>query len=213
MYTHVQQLHCTGQWGQWTLLNEHVYYVAIAFKMTVSRARSLHQILPYTCAFVRGNYLDDSEGRSYGHLVIGSFIMTMCLLRYHVSCRDFCATSNHSGDSTPVEPRFGTLWLLAFPKTKFTFEREEISDHQWDSGKYDGAADGSWENSVRSRRIFFEGDWGIIVLCTMFLVSCIFFNKSLYFSYCLTGHFLDRPYMHTWQKHFCACPSLLDFSP
>ena len=25
-------------------------------------------------------------------------------------------------------------------------------------------------------------DWGIIVLCTMFLVSCIFFNKCLYFS-------------------------------
>ena len=29
----------------------------------------------------------------------------------------------------------------------------------------------------------FEGDWSVIVLCTMFLVSCIFFNKCLYFSY------------------------------
>ena len=27
-----------------------------------------------------------------------------------------------------------------------------------------------------------EGDWGVIVLCTMFLVSHIFFNKCLYFS-------------------------------
>ena len=89
----------------------------------------------------------------------------------------FGKTSNHSGDSAPPHPRFGALWLLAFPKTKITFEREEISDLQW--GKYDGAADGNWENCVRSQGVYFEGDWGVIVLCTMFLVSCIFFNKCL----------------------------------
>ena len=27
-------LHCTSQWGQWTLLSEHVYFVAVAFEMT-----------------------------------------------------------------------------------------------------------------------------------------------------------------------------------
>ena len=72
---------------------------------------------------------------------------------------------------SPLQSRFGALWLLAFPKIKITFEREENSDHQWDSGKYKGAADGDWENCVRSRGAYFEGDWGIIVLCTMFLVS------------------------------------------
>ena len=61
------------------------------------------------------------------------------------------------------------------------FEREEISDCQWDSGKYDRAADGNWENCVRSQGAYFEGDWGVTVLCTMFLVSCIFFNKCLFF--------------------------------
>ena len=40
-----------------------------------------------------------------------------------------------------------------------------------------------WENYVRSRGACFEGGWGIIVLCTMFLVSYIFFSKYLYFSY------------------------------
>ena len=35
--------------------------------------------------FLCGNYLDDSEGRSYGHLVTGSFITTMCPLMHHVS--------------------------------------------------------------------------------------------------------------------------------
>ena len=71
----------------------------------------------------------------------------------------------------PLQPRHGTLWLLVLPQTKITFEREEISDQAWDSGKYDGAADDDWENSVRSLGAYFEGDWGTIVLCTMFLVS------------------------------------------
>ena len=35
-------------------------------------------------------------------------------------------TSNHPGDSALLQPRFGTLWLLAFSKNKITFEREEI---------------------------------------------------------------------------------------
>ena len=66
-------------------------------------------------------------------------------------------------------------------KIKPPFESEEISDHQWDSGKYDGAADGDWENCVRSPGASSEGDWGIIVLCTVFLVSCVFFSKCLCF--------------------------------
>ena len=83
----------------------------------------------------------------------------------------FGKTSNHPGDSAPLQPRFGILWLLDFSKTEITFEREEISDHWWDSGKYNKAADGYWENCVRSQGAYFEGDWGVIVLCTMFLVS------------------------------------------
>ena len=37
--------------------------------------------------------------------------------------------------------------------------------------KCDRAADGDWENCVRSQGAYFEGYWGVIVLCTMFLVS------------------------------------------
>ena len=72
--------------------------------------------------------------------------------------------------------KFGALWLLAFPKTKITFEREEISDHWWDSGKYDEGADGNWENCVRSQSTYFEGDWGINVLCTFLISSSINFS-------------------------------------
>ena len=40
---------------------------------------------------------------------------------------------------------------------------------------------------------YFESHWGIIVLCTMFFVSGIFFNKCLYFSHSMAGNLLDRP--------------------
>ena len=81
----------------------------------------------------------------------------------------FGETSNHPGDSAPLQPRCGALWLLPFPKIKITFEREAISDHWWDSVNTTG--------QLRSQDAYFEGDWGVIVLWTTFLVSCIFFSK------------------------------------
>ena len=103
----------------------------------------------------------------------------------------FGKTSNHPGDSAPLQPRFGILWLLAFPKTKVTFEREEISDCWWDPGKYDRATDGDWENCVRSQGAYFEGDWGVIVPCKMLLVSCSV-TVSIFHMY-MVGYFWDRP--------------------
>ena len=107
----------------------------------------------------------------------------------------FGKTSNHPGDSVPLQPICGALRLLPFSKTNITFEREKISDCQWDSGKHDGAADGDWENCVRSQGAYFKGDWGVIVLCTMFLVTCIIFNKCLYSLYYMAGYLLDKSYM------------------
>ena len=104
----------------------------------------------------------------------------------------FGETSNHPDDTFPLQPRFGTLWLLAFAKTKITFEIEEISDCWWDSGKYDVAADGDWENCARSQGDYFEGGWGIIVLCTVLLVSA---SINVSFSQYMAGYFLDRPHM------------------
>ena len=70
----------------------------------------------------------------------------------------FGETSNHPGDAASLQPRFDTLRFLPFPKTKITFEREEILDCQRYSGKYNGAADGNWENCVRSQGAYSEGD-------------------------------------------------------
>ena len=137
-----------------------------------SRATNLHQILCWAWTFLHGNYLDDSEGSSYGKLVIGSFITTPCLLVHHVSCRVFWWNIKSPRWLSPLQPRFGSLQLLAFPKTKITFEREVISHCQWDSGKYNREADGDWENCVRytvptlkRRRSH----------CPMYTVSCILY--------------------------------------
>ena len=155
----------------------------------------MRQILHQTWTFLHRNYLDDSEGRSYGQLVTGSFITTAHPLMHHDLCRVFWWNVKSPRGLSPLQPRSGALWLLASPKTKTTFEREEISDCRSHSGKYNRAADGDWENCVRSQGAYFEGDWGVIVLCTMFLVSCIFFSKYLYFSYYMDGYLMDRPHM------------------
>ena len=117
----------------------------------------------------------DKNGCSVGQVVIGSFITkTWCPSSCITSHAEFfCKTLNHPSDSAPLQPRFGTLQLLAFPKTTITFEREEISDCRWDSGKYTGAADGEWENCVRCQGAYFEGDWETLscVQCFLYLVS------------------------------------------
>ena len=178
------------------LLSERVYCVAVTFKM-VERVEQwicirFHMKLEHSStetiqliqkATAMGNWWLAASSWPQAHSCI-------------VLCSFFCETSNRPGDSAPLLPRFGARRLLAFPKIKITFEREEIFlDHWWDSGTYHGAADGDWENCVRSQGAYFEGDWGITVLWTMFLVNCIFFKKCLYFSYYMAGYLQDRPRM------------------
>ena len=126
--------------------------------------------------------MDDTGGHSAGQQMIGSFITAMCSLMHHTSHVSVLVKHQITQVTQPhYSPDLGPWDFWIFPKTKITFEREEISDNGWDSVKYDGAADGDWENCVRSQGAYFEGDWGVVVLCTLFLVSCIFFSKCLYF--------------------------------
>ena len=152
-------------------LSEHVYYMAIAFKIT----EWVEQWICIKFCIKLEHSSAETIWMIWMAAAIGNWWLAASSQQHTCSCimshAVFCETSNHPHDSVPLQPRFGALWLLAFPKTKITFGREEISDHQWDSGKYDGAADGNWENFVRSQGAYFEGDWGVIVLCTMFLIS------------------------------------------
>ena len=128
--------------------------------------------------FLHRNYLDDLKATAVGTwwLAASSPQHSRSYITSHVEF--FGKTASYSDDSVPLQPRFGVLGLLVFPKAKITFEREEISDHQWDPEKYDGTADGDWENCVRSQGTYFEGDWGTFVISTMFLVSS---SMSLFF--------------------------------
>ena len=179
------------------LLSEHVHCAAVAFKMT-------EQVRKWICIrfciklehYSVENYLDNSEGPSYGQLVIGSFIMTMCLFKHHVACRVFWWNIKSLRWLNPLQPSFGALRLLAFPKPKTTFERKEISDCWWDSEKYNRATDGNWERTCEAQRCLLWG--GLQCHCPVYnvLVSCIF-NTCLYFSYCMAGYLLDRLYTYS----------------
>ena len=119
--------------------------------------------------YLYGNHLDDSEGCSYGQLVIGSFITTMCRLMHHVLCRVFWWNIKSprwlSPDLAPCD-----FWL--FPKLKSPLKGQNfrLLVRLGLSGKYDGTADGNWENCVRSQGASFE-DRGIIAQCFLYLVS------------------------------------------
>ena len=157
------------------LLSEHVYCVAITFKMTEgveqwicikfcfklehSAAETIHMIQKATAM---GNWwlaLHQDNAPTHVSRLMPSVLVKDCIRLF-----------------SPCTAQIWCLWLLAFPQAKITFEGGEISGHQWNSGKYVGSADGNWENSVRSQGAYFEEDWGVIVLCTMSFLSCIFFN-------------------------------------
>ena len=100
----------------------------------------------------------------------------------------FGKTWNHSSDSVALQPRFGALQLLAFPKTKITFGRGEIQT----INKIQENTTGQrmvMGRAVWNQGAYFEGDWGIIVLCTMFLVSS---SIKVSFSYYVARYFLDN---------------------
>ena len=205
--THMREqwLLCTGQWGWQMLLSEHAYCVAITFKM-IEQAEQW--ICIKFCIKLEHSSTETIRMIQLQLWATGDWQLHHDNTPTHVSCLVQSFLVKHQITQViwpaPLQPRFGTLQLLAFPKTKIIFESKEISDLQWDLGKYDGAADGAWENCVRSKGAYFEGDWGITVLCTMFLISRIFFKKCLYFSYYLAGYLLDRPRMLI-TRCFCFC--------
>ena len=161
-----------------------------------SSTMNLHQILHSAWTFLWETFWMIQNVMAMGNWWLAASSQQWACSHITSQAEYFGKTSNHPGDSAPLQPRFGALRLLAFPKTKITFEREEISDHRWDSGKYNGVADGDWENCVKSQHAYFEGDWGVIVLCTIFLVFGIFFNITFFI---LHGWIpLDR--LHVWHS-------------
>ena len=89
-------------------LSELVYCVAVAFKMTEQVEQRICIKFCFKLEHSSRETIWMIQKLQLWQLVIGSFI-TMHLLVHHVSCRDFGKTSNHPGDSAPLQHRFGTL--------------------------------------------------------------------------------------------------------
>ena len=145
------------------LLSEHVYCVTITFKMTEwvkqqmcikfcikLEYSSMETIQMIQKVIATGNCWSAASSGQFAHSCITSH------------AEFFDETSNHSA---PLQPRFGILWLLAFPQTKSTFEREEISDRS--TGQMMMIPLWTVEKMLGE------------LLCTMFVLSCMFFNKCL----------------------------------
>ena len=144
MHMHAQWwLYCASQWGQETPLSGHVYCVAVAFKLTEWVEQRIHvkfyiKLEHSSTETIRMIQKATAMGNCW--LAASSWQHTWSHITFHA---EFLGeTSNHPGVSSALQPTFGALQLLAFLKAKITFVREEISDHGWDSGKYNGAADG-----------------------------------------------------------------------
>ena len=116
------------------------------------------------------------------------------------SCMTSCAeifgeTSSHPGDSAPLQPRFGALQLLAFPKNKITFEWKrfqtilEIQENTTGQLMVPGRTVlGPKVPALKGTEVSL-----FYVQCFLYLLSCIFFNKCLYFLYYMGGYLPDRP--------------------
>ena len=145
--------------------------------------------------FLHRNYSEDSEGHSCGQLVIGSFMTTTGPLMQHVSCRVFWQNIKSPRWLSPLQLRFGTLRLLAFPKLKSPLKGnryQTINEIQ--------------DNLIRQLMVIGRTVWGLEVptlkgtevslsYAQSFVYLVIFFNKCLYFSYYMVGYFLDRPHI------------------
>ena len=185
------------------LLSEHVYCVAVAIKMT---ERVEQQICIKSCIKPEHSSMETiqaSEGQSCGKWVIGSFIMTMLPFKHYVSCGGFWQNIKSLRWRSCLQPRFGTLQLLAFLKTKIAFEGEETLDCQWGSGKYDAAADGDWENCGGPKVPAMKGT-GVSLPCVQCWLYKVCSSKTVSLFHSVAGYFLDRRlmYMYIYNIHY-----------
>ena len=116
-------------------LSEHVYWVTVTFKITEYSNKSssnfaLSLNIPPWELFTW--FRRPQLGATGDWQLHRDNAPTTCITSYAV----FLWNIKSPRWLSPSKPRFGALWHLAFPKTKITFEREEISDCWWDSGKY-----------------------------------------------------------------------------
>ena len=129
---------------------------------------------------------------------------TTCPLIHHISCRFFWYNIKSPRWLSLLQPRFGARWLLAIPKLKSLLKgkrfqtiseiQKNMTGQLWQSGEL-----GEVPICLLWRRLRHH-----CPMCNLSLVSHVFFNKCLYFSYCMAGYFLGRPCISRSEHNFKA---------
>ena len=103
-------------------------------------------------------------------------------------------TSHHPGLSAPLQPRFGSLWLLAFPKAKIAVDGEEICEydghtvHKLNQRRLTANWLPPWESDCSRLHNKVSSDWMQSYVKATWPVLKIFK---------MAGYFPDRPHI-TW---------------
>ena len=191
------QLHSTSQWGQTMLLSEHVNCVAITFKVT----EWVEQWI-YIKVFVKLEHSSTQTIRMIQKATaMGNWWLAASL--WQCSCSritshaEFLVKHQITQVTQPhCSPDLVPCNFCLFQKLKSPLKgkRFQIFDEVQENTM--GAADGDWENCVTSQGAYFEGDWGIIVLCAMYLVSSLI-NVSIFHITWLDTFWTDLVYCDT----------------
>ena len=172
------RLHCTSQWGRETPLREHVYCVAITFKMTEWVGQ---QICIKFCIELEHSSVETIQViQRPQQWATGDWQLHHNNTPVHASRLMQCYLAKHqiTQVTQPLLPRCGALWHLAFPTTKITFEREEwfqtFSEIQeYMMGQLGSTWRGRWrlgELCEVPRCLLWRG---LRCLCPVYNVSCI----------------------------------------
>ena len=202
-------LHCTSQWGQWRPLSEHVYLVAMAFKMTEQVEQwicsrfcvKLEHSSTKLCGWFRGPQLCTTGDLHLHHdntATNASRLMQSILAKHQIT-----QVTQH-----PYSPDLAPCGFWLFPKLKSPLKGkrfqtgDEIQENTMEQLMGIPTKDFAecFEQLEEMLRELCEVPrcllWrGLRCHCPVYSVSCIFLNKCLYFSYYMAGYLLDRSQM------------------
>ena len=177
--------------------HDHVNCVFFFIGKVLSMLLQARQLIRSTTSmsFISWEMQYDKNGHSYEQLLLGNFIRAMCLLMHLISCRNFWQNIKSARWlSTPYSPHLVPCDFWLFPKLKSPLKGkrfqtiDEIQENTTGQPMVIPTKDFAerfeqwkrrWKNCVRSQGAYFEREWDVIVLRTVFLISCIFFNKCL----------------------------------
>ena len=160
-------------------LIEHVHCVGVTFKMTeqVEQRICIKFCVKLEHSSVETIWMIQKAA------AMGNWWLTALSWQRACSCimslaEFFGETANHPGHTAPLQPRFGTWWLLSFPKLTFWL----YQNHLWKGRDF--------RSSMRFRKMW-RGSWwwlgelcevptclfwrGLRLHCPMYSISCILY--------------------------------------